>query len=196
MRLDEVDICNEAIGLAGSTDWIQALTDASVSARRCNRFFSGAVERVLSRHDWHCASEVRQLAENTTTPKATYANAYTLPNDCVRVISVYPDDYGYTPYSRWEMLGRNIETDLETVYLRFVKFPEDYRALDIMLSSAISYELAVLLAPSLLKDKEMYALLKQASKVALAEAKAMDTLQNKQLFEENDVYEDHRIAMV
>ena len=196
MRLDEVDICNEAIGLVGATEWIQSLTNTgTVSERRCNRFFLGAVERVLSKHDWHCSSTIRQLAENTTTPLTSYDSSFALPNDCVRVINVYEDDAGYTPYSRWELLERNIETNLDTVFLRYVKFPDDYRSLDILLSTAIAYELALLLAPSYVKDREVFGIILQGRRIALSEAKAIDTLQNKQLFAENDIYEDHRISM-
>jgi len=195
MRLDDVDICNQAIGLCGSTQWIQSLTDSTTSARRCQRFFQSSVEKVLRKHDWHCASTNVSLAENATAPTVTYDNAYALPFDCVRLIDVFDTDSGYSPYNRWEVQGRNIETDLETIYIRYVKMPEDYRDLDILLADAIAYELAIMLAPTLVSNPEVYAILKNASQRALAEAKAIDTLENKQLYAENDVLEDARLSI-
>ena len=195
MRLDDVDICNQAIGLCGSTQWIQSLTDQTTAARRCERFFQSSVEKVLRKHDWHCASTNVSLAQNTDTPTVTYEYAYALPFDCVRLVEVYSSANGYSPYDRWEPQGRNIETDIDALYIRYVKMPEDYRELDILLADAIAYELAVMLAPTLVSNAEIYGILKQASQKALADAKAIDTLESKQLYAENDVWEDARTSV-
>lgn len=194
MRLDEVDICNHAIGLCGSTDFIQALTDDSASARRCTQFFAPSVERVLRQHDWSSAKAVVQLAANTTDPLIEYAYGFSLPFDCVKVVQVFEDDTGYCPYNRWRVRGRNIETDLSTVYLEYIQFPEDYRSLDVLLTTAIAYEVAMMLAPTLIKNPEIYAILNNARDKAVAKAKAMDTMESKELYTENNAYEDARLA--
>lgn len=196
MRLTDIDICNQAIGLCGSTEWIQSLDDTdNVAALRCDRFFIPAVERVLRRHNWSCATNFVRLAENSVAPTAEFDNAFALPFDCIRAINIYGDSCGYSPYDRWRIVKRNVHTNLDTVYLKYVQFPEDYQELDTLLSTAISYELAVLLAPTLVKDAEAFSLLKRAQKYAEAEAKAMDTLENKDLYIENDVYQDHRTSV-
>ena len=61
--------------------------------------------------------------------------------------------------------------------------------------ACLRYELAIMLAPTLTKNAEVYAILKQAAKLALAEAKAVDTLENKYINVENDVLEDHRLSV-
>lgn len=196
MRMSDVQICNDALGLCGSTDFIQSLTDAtSISARRCNQFFQPSVERVLRKHNWSCSTRIQKLAENTTIPIIEYDHAYALPNDCIKVIDIYGSASCYSPYDRWRVVGRNIHTDLDAVYLKYVFMPEDYRELDILLSGAISYELALRLAPTLIKDKEVYSILFQAGQKALAEAKAMDTLESKELYVENDVWSDAMVQI-
>ena len=196
MRLSDVEICNQAIGLCGSTDWIQTLGDTtSTASMRCDRFFLPAVERVLRRFNWSCATTFVQLAENTTAPTAEYDNAFALPFDCVRVINVYGNSDGYNPHNRWRIVGRDIHTDLTSVYLKYVQFPEDYRDLDVLLSTAISYELATMMAPSLVKDPQIYSILENAKRKAEAEARAIDALENKELYVENDVYNDHRMSI-
>ena len=196
MRMSEVEICNMALGLAGTADFIQSLTDAtSVNARRCNQFFTQAVESVLRKHDWHCAAKRVQLSQNETTPVFEYEYAYSIPADCVRLINIYGDDVGYSPYDRWVVNKRNVETDLGTAYLKYVAFPEDYRDLDVLLAKSIAYELALMLAPTLMKDKEVYGILFQASQTVLREAKAMDTLENKQIYTENNRWEDARMSI-
>lgn len=193
MRLDDIEICNQAIGLCGSTEWIQTLgTAGNVASLRCDRFFEPAVQRVLRKHNWGCATNFVQLAQNTTGPTAEFDYAYALPFDCVRIIDAYSDSEGYSPYDRWRKVGRNIHTNLDAIYLKYVQMPEDYRELDVLLSNAISYELAVMLAPSLVKDAEQFMILKQEAKRMLAEAKAIDTLESKDLYVENDPYQDQR----
>jgi len=192
MRLNDVGICNHAIGLCGSTEWIQSLSDSSVAAERCKRFFPAAVELVLRQHDWSSATKLVQLAENTTTPTFEYDHSFALPFDCIKIINVYGDDDGYSPYDRWKIVGRNLFTDLDEVYLRYVQFPADYKDLDIMLAHAIAYELAMILAPTLIKDPQMYSILENAKEKACAKARAMDTLENKELYTENSVWNDQR----
>lgn len=195
MRLSDVDICNTAVGLCGSSDFIQLLTDkTSTMALRCNQFFKQSVECVLRKHDWHCAEGRQKLAKNTAAPTFEYDNAFALPFDCVRVVKVYGDSDAYSPYDRWHIQERNLLTDLDEVYLKYIKFPEDYRELDVLLAKAIAYELALMLAPSIFKDKEMYGILFQASQQVLREAKAMDTLENKDAYTENSRWEDARIG--
>ena len=197
MRLDEVAICNIAIGMCGSTDFIQSLTDTdSVSARRCNQFFTPAVEAVLRKHDWNCATNISLLAENSTAPIFKYDNSFALPVDCVRVIQVYGDDAGYSSYDRWEIRGRDIHTDLDTVYLQYVQMPDDYKELDILLSGAIAGELAQMLASGLVKDPDALSLVFQLSQRKANEAKAIDSLENKYIDVEASIWNDARVQGV
>ncbi len=195
MRLDAVDISNEAIGLVGSTDFIQSLTDVeSENARRCNRYFLSSVEEVLRLHPsgWNCAQAFVELAENTSAPDAPdYDNAYALPFDCVKVVDV--GDGNYSPYDRWRISGRNIYTDLEKVYLRYTAMPEDYRSLDILLAGCIAHRMALKMAPAYNRNAEVIATIYRAYKGVMAEAMAMDTLENKEAFTENSRWEDARL---
>lgn len=196
MRLNEVEICNHALGLCGSTDWIQSLSDNSISAKRCSRFLSAATERILRKHDWSCATRIVKLARNTTNTlnleNLEYQYMYALPFDCVRVIGVYGSSECYSPYDRWRIVGRNVNTNLDAVYLKYVQMPEDYNELDILLSTSIAYEMAIMLAPTLIKDPNALPVLFQGSKFAMREACAIDTLENKELYSENDVWSDAR----
>ena len=196
MRLNDIGICNMALALAGISDYIQSLTDkTSPQAIRCNQFFLPCVEIVLRSHPsgWNSAAEVVELAANTSVPTTLYDHAYPLPHDCVRVISVYGKADAYSPYDRWRVVGRNIETDLDRIYLKYVKMPEDYHDLDILLADSIAHQIALKLVLAHIKDKEMYQLLAIAYERALNKAMAMDTLENKEAFAENSPWEDARV---
>jgi hypothetical protein len=193
MRADKVEICNIAIGYCGSTDWIQTIGDPdSTASLRCERFFDIAVEKVLSLHPWACATNYVQLAENTATPLAEYGKSFALPFDCVKIINCYEDDSGYCPYDRWRKHKRNIYTDMSAIYLKYVQYPEDYKQLDVLLSDAIAWELASMMAPTLVKSMELWNILNSAKNMACAKAKAMDTLESKELYTENNAWEDAR----
>jgi len=81
---------------------------------------------------------------------------------------------------------------METPYLQYVFIPEDYRELDILLSDAIAGELALMLAPTLVKDSEIYGLLFQTIQRKMSEAKAIDTLENKFVDVESSLWSDAR----
>lgn len=191
--INEVAICNTAIGMCGSTDFIQSLDDTqSVSARRCNAFFVQSAKKVLRKKDWNCAKKTQQLARNTTAPIIKYDYAYNLPVDCVRVVNVYGDKTGYNPYDRWEIIKESVHTDLDEVYLEYVAYPENYRNLDILLADAISCELALMLAATLIHDPQVFGYLMQVCKIKFAEAAAIDTLENKFINREASIWNDAR----
>jgi len=196
MGLDRTAICNTAIGMCGSTDFIQSIDDtASTSARRCKYFFNQSALKVLRKHDWNCATATVELAQKTTDPTFKYDNCFALPADCVRVINAYGDDAGYNPYDRWQVRGRNIETDLSTVYIEYVQEPTDYNDLDILLSDSIAGELALMLAATLVKDPSAFSMITSVANMRLQEAKAIDTLENKYIYQESSVWNDARATI-
>jgi hypothetical protein len=182
MRLSDVEICNVAISLCGSTDFIMALSQDSVAAKRCTRLLPMAAQTVLRKHDWNCATKIGQLARNATAPA----------HDLVRLIDVYGDSDFYNPHNRWKVRGREIHTNLDSVFIEYVAMPADYRDLDILLSGAISHELATLLASSMIKDPQMYTILNNAKQRVYMEAQAIDTLENKYVNTENEPWSDAR----
>jgi hypothetical protein len=192
MRLNDVEICNVAISLCGSTDFIMALSQDSIAAKRCARLLPMATQTVLRKHDWNCATKITPLARNTAAPAFLYEYAYNLPYDLVRLIDVYGDSDFYNPHNRWKVRGREIHTNLDTVFIEYVSMPEDYRDLDILLSGAIAHELATLLAATMIKDAQMYGVLNNAKQRVYMEAQAIDTLENKYVNTENEPWADAR----
>lgn len=192
--MDKVQICNLAVSIAGAPDYIQSLDENSVIARRCSFLFEPCAEMVLRLHAWNSATASAQLAENTSAPGLLYENSFALPHDCVKVINVFEDADAYSPYDRWKISGRNIETGLSAVYLRYIQMPEDYRQLDVLLADSIAHCMAMRLAPSYIKDKEMLQLLSVQFERVLQTARAQDTLENKEAFTENSPWEDSRVT--
>jgi len=197
MGLDRTAICNTAIGMCGSTDFIQSIDDStSPAARRCKQFFRQSVLKVLRKHDWNCATDTTELARLTASPTFKYDHAYAVPADCVKIINVYGDKNGYNSYDRWQVRSGHIETDLDSAYLEYIKEPTDYSSLDILLADAIAGELAMLLAATIVRDPEVFSMLSRIVQMRLAEAKAIDTLENKYIYQEASVWNDARRTIV
>ena len=74
---------------------VQAITsfeENSKAARSANIYYDQIIENVLSQHYWNFATSRAELALNSISPAFEYTNAYTLPDDCLRVISLYEDE--------------------------------------------------------------------------------------------------------
>ena len=76
--------------------------------------------------------------------------------------------------------------------LQYVAYPDDFRQLDILLADAISGELAIMLAATLVHDPDKFGMITQVARMKLNEAKAIDTLENKFIDQEASVWNDAR----
>ena len=83
-----VDICNSALNLLGASN-ITALTDDSKNARLCNQRYEPIRNRIFRSHAWNCLTKRVQLAEDSDAPVVEYANQFTLPSDCLRVLKIH-----------------------------------------------------------------------------------------------------------
>ena len=83
-----VDICNSALNLLGAST-ISALTEDSKNARLCNQRYEPIRDRMFRSHAWNCLTKRVQLAKDSAAPVIEYANQYTLPADCLRVLKIH-----------------------------------------------------------------------------------------------------------
>ena len=114
-----VDICNSALNLLGAST-ISALTDDSKNARLCNQRYEPVRNRVFRSHAWNCLTKRVQLAKDSTAPVIEYANQYTLPSDCLRVLKIHTGATDSISHIDYAVEGRKIKTNEGTVYLVYV----------------------------------------------------------------------------
>ena len=81
-----VDICNSALNFLGAST-ISALTEDSKNARLCNQRYEPIRNRTFRSHAWNFATKRVELAKDSDAPVVEYANQYTLPADCLRVLN-------------------------------------------------------------------------------------------------------------
>lgn len=86
--MDDTGAANLALGRVGVGQAIAALTEQSVPAKTCNRFFAQCRQEVLRAHPWGFSLRAEPLAliANQTFPGWTYVYAY--PAGCITVRAV------------------------------------------------------------------------------------------------------------
>jgi len=142
-----VSICNIALFALGE-DPIVSLEDNTKRAILCNGRYDDVRRAVLRSHPWPCAKVQALLAASATPPLFTFANAYPLPADFIRMVDLPENDEAV-----WEIQGNALLTDedapLQLVYVRDLTDPTLF---DPLLVHTIAYALGVELVEPLAQD--------------------------------------------
>ena len=79
-----VDIVNIALTLLGESR-ITSIDDDVKAAREAKALFDHARDALIGGYNWSFAKARAQLSADATAPVFEYANAFTLPVDCLRI---------------------------------------------------------------------------------------------------------------
>ena len=173
-----VDICNSALNLLGAST-ISALTDDSKNARLCNQRYEPVRNRIFRSHAWNCLTKRVQLALDSAAPVVEYANQYTLPSDCLRVLKVHTGatDSIETQID-YKVEGRKIKTNEGTIYLIYVALITDPNIYDTYLQETISHQLAADLAYAVTNNATLANNYMTRADERLREARFIDSTEN------------------
>ena len=135
-----VSIANKALTRLG-VDPITAFTDNTPQGRAVNRIYEALRRELVSAHVWNFALRKASIAALSTVPTHTFARAFQLPSDCLRLLDVVTDDlYG--------VFGTTIETDavapLAITYIADISDPNQMpayfrRALSLHLAADLAF---------------------------------------------------------
>ena len=138
-----VDICNSALNMLGG-NIIISLTETSKNARLCNQRYELVRDAVFREHPWNCLQKRVELAKDTTAPVFEFANAYTLPADCLRVLR--SENSNLSNNEKFRIEGRKLLTDEDTMKILYVAKIVDTTLYDSSLIETLSARLAAELA--------------------------------------------------
>ena len=130
-----VDICNGALNQLGAST-ILTLTEDSKNARLCNARYTQVRDAVFRSHPWNCLQKRVQLAADSDAPAWGFTKQYTLPADCLRVLTILDYDADY------KIEGRKILTDNSTMKILYISRIEDPNEYDELLRETLSAALA------------------------------------------------------
>jgi len=169
-----VDICNGALNQLGATT-ILTLTEDSKNARLCNARYTQIRDSVFRSHPWNCLQKRLQLAADSDAPAWGFTKQYTIPADCLRVLTILDYDADY------KIEGRKILTDNSTMKILYISRIEDPNEYDELLretlSAAIAADIAYAVTSSNPTATNMYNLFQSK----LKEARFVDSTEGQNL---------------
>lgn len=159
MPLTKTGICNLALARIGAPTVEDVDTSAEAGnkgALACLTAFDQVVKEVARAGRWNCLKrrttldQIQDAPEFGPKPEFQWAFSYWLPENCVRVIQVNGVDCmadGQSDF--YEIEGRKILTDAETVELQYISVNDCYNDWDpmmvdcvvVLLASKISFEI-------------------------------------------------------
>ena len=162
-----VQICNSALNQLGASS-ITALTENSKNARLCNERYETIRDAVFRSHPWNCLVTRVQLAQDTDTPAWGFSYQYTLPSDCLRVLTILNYDADY------KIEGRKLLINESSVFMLYLKIETDVNQLDILLRETIAAGLASDIAYAITSNMAVSKLMIEKYGLKLSEAKHTD----------------------
>ena len=188
-----VDICNSALNLLGAST-ITTLTEDSKNARLCNQRYEPIRNRTFRSHAWNFATKRVELAKDSTAPVVEYANQFTLPSDCLRVLKIHT---GTTDSIKstidYVVEGRKVKTDEGTVFLVYIALITDPNEYDTYFNEALSAALAADLAYAITNNATLSNNYQAIADERLREARFVDATENSLGTVESNEFTDARL---
>jgi hypothetical protein len=151
MAVSAVSICNQALARVGQSPIVNIDDDDRLS-RICKLHYVPKRDALLREYRWKFAIARASLPASLTPPLFGFANAYVLPVDCLRVLSVGDVDPEWEPDQayQWEREGDTIVTDLSApLEIRYIRRVTDETRFDASFVDAFALYLAMYLVPSI-----------------------------------------------
>ncbi len=185
----QVDICNLALVKLGQPR-ILALTDTSKQAQTLFALWDTLRDAEFRKRRWSFTIKRVNLSADVDAPVHGYALAYSLPSDCLRVLTISnydigPDmsDYSGRSYGPYAIEGRKIVTDASvlepsgTLPLRYIERIEDTEVWDACFCEAFAAKLAVDSCESITGSTNKRQDAKADYALAIAEAKRANSIE-------------------
>ena len=121
--MNEVQLCNLALGRLGGHAAIESLDSADEEAQACARVYQAVAEAALCVYAWPFAERRATLAPLPTSPSSAWSGAFALPADCLKPVRIEsPSDPCLCRYVPYELAGKTLLCDLASVDLVYIAF--------------------------------------------------------------------------
>ena len=147
MAESNTKICNQALGKIGSLriNNFENNSESSPQAQLCRLHFEPTRNALLRSHYWRFASAREKLTRDTVDPAFEYDNQFILPNDFLRLKSVFGNNFIATENTRFSFAieGQRLLTDDDSVELRYIKKVTDASQFDPLFVEVLVLKLAL-----------------------------------------------------
>lgn len=170
----EVSICNVALIRCG-TDTIMSLTEpGNKGARLCNAVYTDVRDALIRAHPWNFAVRRASLPRTGNAPAFEFANEFTLPEDCLKVQSVYCE-FPYRVERAKVGAGKVIVTDAEAVRLEYIARVTDANQMDPTFRNALSLAIAATICVGINDNATLAKVIAEEAESALSLARSIDS---------------------
>ena len=169
-----VDICNGSLNQLGAST-ILTLTEDSKNARLCNARYTQVRDSLFRSHPWNCLIKRVELAKDTETPSWGFSYQFTLPADCLRVLTILNYDYDY------KVEGRKIVANHGTVKIQYVARITDPNQYDELLRETISAALGADIAFGITSNNQTAQNMYQLFQDKLRDARFVDSTEGQNI---------------
>lgn len=164
--ISAVSICNVALAQLGANP-IHSLQDAQTEAVLCSTFYPQARTYCLSRHPWNFAIKRIELPADADIPLFQFKRQYTLPADCLRILTVDGDSF-------YKAEGRKLLSHRESCFLKYVADTEDTSLWSQGFIDYLTAKLRAQLAYPVTRDAGQVTVAEQLLVLAFTAAKGVD----------------------
>ena len=144
----DTDIANVAMRLL-KANRITSLTDGSNNANAANDVFTEVRDDLLRAHNWNFAQKWAKLAKLTEVPVFEFDNAFALPSDWMRTVTVHGNDAGVGAaplYREGEIDDQGvILSSADEMWMRYIYKLTDPNRMAADFRTAFAYALALAL---------------------------------------------------
>ncbi len=198
----QIEIANLALSLLGEPA-IASFSDNSRAAREANLWFHPTRRSFLQKHPWSRAKARAQLAQLATAPAFGFSNAFALPSDYLRLVSINGvlvwEQRNASDPAIYRIEGNTLLTDDSSAKIVYIYDLEDTTKFSPVMVEAFAAHLALNLALPVTKDAGRYDRMVRLAEDRLAEARSLDSQEDPpedataELFESAfGVYESYR----
>ena len=175
MALSETKICNAALAKIGAKRINNIDTDTSPEAIQCRTHYEMTRDALIRSHWWRFASARKKLAEDVTEPDFEWDSQFILPNDFLRMKSIYENRFSDENYRSYVLEGQRLLTNESTMKIRYIKKVTDVTEFDPLFVEVLVLQLALKLVPALAKtDPKLKTDIKDDLKLLMPAVKALD----------------------
>lgn len=174
----QVDVANLALIKLGDVQ-ITTFDDDSAHARVVKLLYPRVIDSVLRDHRWRFSIKQAALARLAGAPTWRYQFRYQLPTDpyALRIIRVSTEDPAIGNNTPWEIQGREILTNADSVNVEYVARITDPQQWDVQFLDAVVERLASELAMPITNTPTVRGQLLQAYVMKVDAAKASDGME-------------------
>lgn len=174
MATSDIQICSNAL-LSLGAQTINDFGENSDRARLASNLWPDVRDSVFRSHNWNCCIKRVALAPDATAPDFEYAYRFTLPADCLRILSVGEDPADQPAYV---VEGRTILCDENPLYLRYVFRNEAVPSYDSLLVDVLTQAMAARMAYAITKSATKEQFEQRKLELLMRQARAVDGQEN------------------